>query len=234
MLKAVLFDLDGTLLPMDQEVFVKYYFGGLCKKLVPLGFDANELVKNIWAGTKAMITNNGSQTNEEVFWNYFKTVYGDDILNYQPTFEAFYHNEFQAVQQVCGFEAESARIIKFVKDKGLRVILATNPIFPAIATESRIKWAGLNKDDFEIITTYENSHYAKPNQKYYAEILQNAQLKPEECLMVGNDVKEDMVARTLGIDVFLLTNDLIADDTCDLSQYPQGDFNDLYQYLENK
>ena len=63
MLKAVLFDLDGTLLPMDQEVFVKYYFGGLCKKLVPLGFDANELVKNIWAGTKAMITNNGSQTN---------------------------------------------------------------------------------------------------------------------------------------------------------------------------
>ena len=234
MLKAVLFDLDGTLLPMEQEVFVKYYFGGLCKKLVPLGFDANELVKNIWAGTKAMITNNGSQTNEEVFWNYFKTVYGDDILNYHPTFEAFYQNEFQAVQQVCGFEAESARIIKFVKDKGLRVILATNPIFPAIATESRIKWAGLNKDDFEIITTYENSHYAKPNPKYYAEILQNAQLKPEECLMVGNDVKEDMVARTLGIDVFLLTNDLIADDTCDLSQYPQGDFNDLYQYLENK
>ena len=117
-IKAVLFDLDGTLLPMDQEVFVKYYFGGLCKKLVPLGFDANELVKNIWAGTKAMITNNGSQTNEEVFWNYFKTVYGDDILNYQPTFEAFYQNEFQSVQQVCGFEAESARIIKFVKDKG--------------------------------------------------------------------------------------------------------------------
>ena len=75
MLKAVLFDLDGTLLPMEQEVFVKYYFGGLCKKLVPLGFDANELVKNIWAGTKAMITNNGSQTNEEVFWNYFKKIH---------------------------------------------------------------------------------------------------------------------------------------------------------------
>ena len=32
-IKAVLFDLDGTLLPMDQDIFVKSYFGLLAKKL---------------------------------------------------------------------------------------------------------------------------------------------------------------------------------------------------------
>lgn len=233
MLKAILFDLDGTLLPMDQDTFVKYYFGGLCKKLVPYGFEPNALVKNIWAGTKVMIGNDGSDTNEAVFWKFFQTTYGEDILKYEPIFREFYANEFQAVKNVCGFDSESAKVIQYVKEQGYRIILATNPIFPAVATHSRIHWAGLNKEDFEWITTYENSHYAKPNPKYYEEILSQANLKPEECLMVGNDVKEDMVAATLGMKVFLLTNDLIDHGMEDLSMYPQGNFQALYQYIDS-
>ena len=38
-IKMILFDLDGTLLPMDQNHFVKTYFGALAKKLAPLGYD---------------------------------------------------------------------------------------------------------------------------------------------------------------------------------------------------
>ena len=39
MIKTVLFDLDGTLLPMDQDNFVKAYFKNLAIKLAPHGYD---------------------------------------------------------------------------------------------------------------------------------------------------------------------------------------------------
>ena len=110
-------------------------------------------------------------------------------------------------------------------------MLATNPLFPAIATESRIRWAGLNKDDFELYTTYENSCFCKPNLDYYREILSRLGLQPEECLMVGNDVGDDMVARELGMQVFLLTDCLINKTNADLSQYPHGGFDELMAYI---
>ena len=232
MIKAIFFDLDGTLLPMDQDVFVKSYFSSLCYKLIPHGFQTEELVKNIWTGIKSMMMNDGSKTNEEVFWNHFKTAYGEDVVKYHPVFQEYYEKEFQVVQKDCGFNPESAKVIEYAKNKDLRLFLATNPVFPQAATFSRIRWAGLNAEDFEIITTYENSHSTKPNPKYYAEILEKAQLQPEECLMVGNDVREDMVAQTLGMKVFLLTNDVIAHGETDLSKYPQGDFDALYQYID--
>lgn len=65
---TVLFDLDGTLLPMDQEVFVKAYFGSLAKKLAPHGYDPQTLIAGIWEGIAAMVKNDGSKTAEEAFW----------------------------------------------------------------------------------------------------------------------------------------------------------------------
>ena len=63
-IKVVLFDLDGTLLPMEQEKFVKSYFGSLAKKLAPYGFEPEKLIESIWAGMKAMVTNNTDKTNK--------------------------------------------------------------------------------------------------------------------------------------------------------------------------
>ena len=115
-------------------------------------------------------------------------------------------------------------------------MLATNPIFPAIATKSRISWAGLQLEDFEYYTTYENSSYCKPNPKYYIDILEKLNCKPDECLMVGNDVEEDMIAQSIGMKVFLLTDCLINKNDKDITQFQHGGFNELYQYInsENK
>ena len=57
--KAILFDLDGTLLPMDNNVFVKGYFKELAKKLSPIGLEPDKLIETVWAGTKAMVKNDG-------------------------------------------------------------------------------------------------------------------------------------------------------------------------------
>lgn len=231
MIKAVLFDLDGTLLPMDQDVFVKAYFGGLAKKLAPYGYDPKALIDGIWRGTAAMVENGGNSTNEDAFWNCFAGLMGADVRKDEPIFDAFYRREFQAVRQVCGFSEAAAQAITLVKSKGLMAVLATNPIFPAVATQSRICWAGLRPEDFRLYTTYENSHYCKPNPAYYLEILEKLQLKPEECIMVGNDVGEDMIARELGMQVFLLTDCLINKQGADILQYPHGSFPELLKFL---
>ena len=231
-LKAVFFDLDGTLLPMDQERFVKGYFGRLCKKMAPFGYDPDLLVKGIWTGTEAMVRNDGSCTNEERFWQVFPQVCGQDVLNHVKTLDDYYANEFQQVQTDCGFDPNAAKAVALVKESGWMPVLATNPIFPAVATKSRIRWAGLNLDDFAYFTVYENSSYCKPNPKYYQEILNRLHLLPEEVLMVGNDVVEDMVAETLGMKTFLLTDNLINKKDADINRWRHGGFEELFGYLK--
>ena len=208
-IKAVLFDLDGTLLKMDQDEFVKVYFKLLAGRMAPKGYQPEKLIECIWAGTKAMIKNDGSCRNEEVFWNCFEETFGEKAMKDKAYIDAFYAGDFEKAKVACGFNGKSAELIHKLQEKGVPVILATNPLFPAVATGKRIRWAGLEPEDFLLYTTYENSHYCKPNPKYYQEILQKVGFRPEECLMVGNDVQEDMVAGQLGMKVFLLTDCLI-------------------------
>ena len=231
-LKAVLFDLDGTLLPMDMDVFIKSYFGAISKKLAPHGYDPKELVSVIWRGTGAMIKNDGIKTNEQVFWDAFVAFYGEECLKDTVWFDKFYEENFDDLKAVCGFNPKSAETVSVLKEKNLRLILATNPLFPSIATEKRIRFAGLEPENFEFFTSYENIGYSKPNIRYYEEILSRTGLKAEECLMVGNDVGDDMIAEKLGMKVFLLTDCLINKDNIDISVYPNGDFKALNDYIE--
>lgn len=232
MIKTVLFDLDGTLLPMDNEEFTKYYFGLLCKKLAPLGYKSDELIAAVWAGTKAMVLNDGSITNEEAFWIKFKSIYGEESMKDLPIFEDFYKNEFDGAKAVCGFNQGLVDFVHYLKDKGVKVGLATNPIFPYIATEKRIGWAGLKPEDFEVVTTYENIGFCKPNLEYYKEVLARMGAKAEETLMVGNDVDEDMVAAKLGMKVFLLDANVLNKSGKDISDLPKGDCVKLKEYFE--
>lgn len=229
--KTILFDLDGTLLPMDQDTFVKAYFSRLALKLEPHGYEKNSLINAVWAGTGAMIKNDGSKTNEAAFWDFFVSLFGEDSRKDEPKFDEFYRTDFQAIKDVCGFCEDAAKLIDKLKKQGFKLVLATNPIFPAVATKSRAAWAGLNIDDFDLYTTYENSSFCKPNLEYYREICTKLNLDPHECLMVGNDVSEDMIARKLGMKVFLLTDCLINKNNEDLSTYPNGNFNDLDEYI---
>lgn len=229
---TVLFDLDGTLLPMDQEIFVKTYFGLLAKKLAPHGYEPEALINAVWAGTRAMVKNTGAQTNEAVFWDDFAGRFGEKSRADEPLFDAFYRTEFAKVQAVCGHNPKAAEAVAAIKRMGFRTALATNPIFPAIATEQRIRWAGLEPEDFELYTTYENASHCKPNPDYYRDIVRALDVQPEECLMVGNDVVEDMVAETIGMRVFLLTDCAINKNEADISAYPHGDFAELLRFVE--
>lgn len=232
MKKAILFDLDGTLLPMDQDIFVKTYFGLMAKRMAQFGYKPDELIHTIWKGTSAVIKNDGVFANEDVFWKCFSEVYGDErTKNDRAKFDDFYREDFPKVQSACGFQPFAKEMIQFAKQQGYRVVLATNPLFPRIATEERIRWAGLVPSDFELVTTYENSHACKPNLLYYQEILDILDLKANECLMVGNDISEDGVVKQLGMDIFYITDCLINPDEIDMEHELHGSFEDLKEYI---
>ena len=234
MLKAVLFDLDGTLLPMDQNTFMKDYFGRLMRRLAPLGYTPEVFLAAMHAGIAAMTVNDGSRTGEEAYWEAYSAVSHTDLARELPVLDVFYNTEFDEVAAVCGHNPKAAELVHSLKAKGIRVILATNPLFPRIATQKRIRWAGLQPEDFEFYTTFEDIGYCKPNPAYYKEVLRRAGLNAADCLMVGNDVAEDMMAgAAAGLRGFLLTDCLINTPGADIEQYPHGSFEELNTYIDS-
>lgn len=232
MLKYVIFDLDGTLLPMDQEAFVKVYFTELTGKFCPmLKLKDEQLIKGIWKSTNAMIKNDGSEPNIKAFWKSMTKLYGKGILNYVKEFDSFYQNEFFETKKVSGYNPNVPEAIKTLRRKGYTLAAATNPIFPEIAIATRMKWAGVGKEDFALVTTYENSSTCKPNPAYYEEIMGKLKAEPDQCMMVGNDVDEDILAaKAAGMKTYLVTDCLINKNETDLRDFKSGSMRDFLTY----
>ena len=203
MYKAIFFALDGTLLPLNEEEFTKGYFHFLCEKMSNYGYDKNELINLIWAGTKEMYKNDGSKTNEQVFWDYASSVL-KNIKKDKCLFDEFYLKEFKKTKIFCKENPYVKEIIEFCKNNFEYVILATNPIFPKHGTLTRMSFIGLKEEDFDYISYYENSNYTKPNLNYYKDILDKFNLDGNEVLMFGNNELEDGVAINLGINVYMV------------------------------
>ena len=231
MLEAILFDLDGTLLPMDMEGFIKAYFGAITQKMAQVDIDTKKLLDTIWKGTDAMVANDGSCLNEARFWQVYEEHMGTEALQYQSVFDEFYQTEFEAARAATSANPQIRELVDWIREKNIPMVVATNPVFPKAAQYKRIGWAGLRPEEFCYITSYENSHYCKPNPAYYQEILSQLGLEAEHTLMVGNDVTEDMAAAELGMPVFLLTDCLWNPKNKPIDSYPHGDVAALKQYI---
>lgn len=209
MIKTVLFDLDGTLLPMDLDEFIKYYFHFIKEKFDTLRGNGDEILNGVIAGTKAMMKNQGKASNEEAFWKTFVETVRIDKEEIESEFESFYRNEFTQLEKLCKRSDNMVEAVKCLREKGYRLLLTTNPMFPKIAVEERLRWSGINPDSFDLITSYEYCHATKPSIKYYEEVIQTMNLNIEECMMVGNDTEDDGVVEQLGIPLYLIEDHLI-------------------------
>jgi len=229
---TVLFDLDGTLLPLDADEFIKIYFGEMGPYFADL-IEPEKLVKYVWAGTKAMVENlEEHKTNEAVFMECFGRLVDKDLELYKERFNTFYDTGFLKVRKSVRSEPAIREAVSILKMKGYSLCIATNPLFPKKAILHRIAWAGLDAADFDYISHYEQNCYCKPNIEFYREVLAAIGKKPEQCFMVGNDVQEDMIASSLGIETFLVTNYLInrSDEiVCD----HQGDYKDFLNFCSS-
>lgn len=229
---TILFDLDGTLLPMDQDKFIKLYFKSLCTRFTSPDFSTDGLIAAVEKGTKAMVINDGSMTNEQRFWNVFSKELGEQARELEPEFLEFYRTEFNQARQSTKTTPLTAQCIQRLTEKDYTIVIATNPLFPKIATHNRIGWAGFSPDDVSYITTYENSSYCKPNLDYYREILAKIGKTPNDCMMVGNDVTEDMCVTNLGMECYLVTDCLINTSNSSLEDIRQGSMDQFAQFIE--
>ncbi|WP_019121774.1 HAD family hydrolase [Brevibacillus massiliensis] len=231
---TILFDLDGTLLEMWTEPFVKGYLKEL-GAYVGDRFDTETLLRLIWDATHAVIANKDPDvTNEEVFIERFVSKSGVEKEEIWPVFEAFYREVFPALSHLAFPSPLAKKIVAAAKEQGFCVVVATNPIFPRDAIHSRLAWIDLSPGDFELVTVYEESHFTKPHLDYYREICQKLNVSPDECVMVGNHMQEDMVAGQLGMKTFLVNN--YQEDRGE-PVYPvdqRGSLEELYQAISRR
>lgn len=232
MISTILLDLDGTLLPIDTEEFTEKYFTEISIKLRDY-FTPEEVVKNIWDSTKYMIGNvDANKTNEEAFFEdfYERISHKAEIIN--PILVDFYEKDFNNIREISTRSKHMIDSVTLLKEKGYNLVVATNPLFPERAILHRIEWAGLNKEDFMFISCLEKMHYCKPRLEFYEEVLDIIKKQPQHCMMVGNDIGEDMIAKSLGMKTYLIEDYIIGTDTKDLVIDHRGSYGDFYEFVK--
>lgn len=233
---TILFDLDGTLLPIDMDIFIKRYFKLLSGHFAEL-FEPEYFIDVVNKATMQMIKNNGENTNQEVFSeHFFNLIKIEEIKNSKEEiwdrFYDFYENKFPTLNKYFELDDLGYKMVEAAKDKNFNIVIATNPLFPIEAIESRLEWINLNPDDFLYITSYENMHYCKPNIGYYREILDKINGIPQDCVMVGNDMRDDMVANKIKIKTFLTEDFLVKREGVDITPDWRGNRKQLIEHIQ--
>ncbi|TCP53790.1 FMN phosphatase YigB (HAD superfamily) [Tumebacillus sp. BK434] len=229
-LTTLLFDLDGTLLPMDNDRFTKGYFKHLASSVAHL-LPPEQFVAQVWASTKAMVKSDDALlSNEQVFKADFLQSLPVDEAAFFPIIDAFYAKQFGELSHLSEPTPLAREILLAALDKGYQLVLATNPLFPRQATLHRMRWAGIDDLPFALVTTYEDSHFCKPNPNYYREIVQKLGVSSESCMMIGNDAYEDLIAGTVGMQTYWVQNGEAAPEQR-LPFDQQGTLQDLLEYV---
>jgi FMN phosphatase YigB (HAD superfamily) len=231
MYKTLLFDLDGTLLSMDMHEFVERYLESISCRFAHL-FKHGDFVAKLMQSTQTMLMNKDPfKTNEEVFMEDFLPRSGLSRKEVTVMFTDYYIRDFPKLQCYTRAEPLIKGILEVAVKQKRELVIATNPVFPEIAIRQRLQWAGIGHLPFRLITTYENMHFCKPHLEYYAEILKKLNRLPGDCLMIGNDAREDLAANGVGISTFLLKNHLINDATETYAADHEGYLEDLYRLV---
>jgi FMN phosphatase YigB (HAD superfamily) len=206
-IKAVLFDLDGTLLEIELDAFLRDYFGLLgpvVAELVGDGLTPKQALGAVLEGTNAMSGVHPDETNREVFEATFRSLTGFDLGGALAAarLEAFYREEFPSLKAGHGPAAGGVEAVSLSRGLGLRTALATNPIFPLAAIQERARWAALELGSFDMVTSYETMIACKPTPGYYLQVAESLGVNPQECLMVGDDPELDLPAAEVGMKTF--------------------------------
>jgi FMN phosphatase YigB (HAD superfamily) len=235
MLKAILFDLDDTLLGNSVETFVPAYFQKLAPQVAHLVPPAR-LIAELMRGTEAMNANDGTgPTNEEAFAAAFYPALGYELDELRPIFERFYIEEFPKLQPLTDTRPEARALVEWAFERGLQVAIATNPIFPLLAIEQRLDWAGVpvTEFDYELVTSYENMHATKLHPAYYHEILAQLERQPGECLMIGDNWEWDIAPpASIGIPTYWVADPDETPPANNASPVGQGMLADLWNWTQ--
>ena len=234
MKKLIMTDLDCTLLTMNQDLYIKKYVEEIVKLFCEHGYDGKAIAKATMNASMMMLKNDGSRTNKDAFEEGFRDVVGKDADKIIDIFPSVYGDRYDSIRSVTSVNPYAGEIVKLMRKKAQFVVVATQPMFPIEAVKKRLSWTNLSTDSFDYITIYDDSTYSKPNPNYYLEIMDRFSAKPEETLMIGNDVNEDILpCEKIGVDTFLVLDGVINAKNHDTTNIRQGYYKDLIEYLKS-
>lgn len=230
--RTIFFDLDGTLLPLDMAAFLDAYFSKLGDFVAQRGFEREKILNAVNVGVRSM-TVPDERMNDLRFWETFESLSGETRVTFEPLLMEFYATSFDTIGEMVEPDPYAKKVVDLLKEKGYELFLTTMPLFPQIAVEARLRWAGIDDPGiFSRITTYDNSHATKPYLEYYEENIALAKGDPDQILMVGNNTLEDLACCDLGADGFLLTDWLLNPNDFDFSNFKHGTLADLYEFVK--
>lgn len=205
-MKAVLFDLDGTLLGNEIDVFMPRYFQLLAQEFAPY-YPPTKFGPALMEATSAMLQPHPGKLNKDVFWQVFLARTKLQYEQIYPLTQRFYRDVFPRLAPLTKPIPGAADLLDALFAQGTTVAIATNPLFPREAILERLRWGGVDQYPFALITSYENMHATKPYAEYWLEILEQIRCTPEETLMVGNSLSDDMAAKDCGLFTYYVTED---------------------------
>ncbi|NGM17608.1 HAD family hydrolase [Eggerthellaceae bacterium zg-893] len=230
--RAVCFDLDGTLLPLDLDVFLQRYFSALGKVAVRSGADPSAFKAGMDAGVRAMATHDDGCPNDQAFWRHFFAEVDPGACDWNAVFAAFYERSFGEIGADVVPDPAAARAVETLRKKGYPLALTTMPMFPIEGVKWRLTWAGVDADAFVRITAYDNSTATKPHAIYYAENLAALGVDGKDVLMVGNNTVEDLSFMQLGADAFLVTDYMLNPSGMDVNEVRHGTLAEFADWVE--
>jgi len=216
MLKAVLFDLDNTLIFFDEKVFFERYMRALAPVFSDL-WPFESFQKRMIESVQSLLQNDGSATNAVRFLESFSRGCEERAGELWDRFVRFYDTEFDQFRTLVHAPGGIRGVFQELRDRNVKLVVASNPLWPLSVQRKRLEWAGLGGFPFDLITAIEGSSFCKPKIEYYLEICRALGIGPESCLMVGNDTVNDMVVSKIGMKTFLLL-DTKADENLSLSR----------------
>ncbi len=232
-MKTILFDLDGTLLPIEQDKFHLFFqdYVKLISKFCAHLVDPELFAQTLRDATITMFRNDGLKTNEEVFMSNFLPALNLKKEEIYPLLESFYLTEFRELKKHTEPSDLSGLIVQEAVDRGWQIVLATNPVFPRIAVDERMNWVNIRDYPWHYISSYEKSRACKPSLIYYKDLVEELGLVPQECWMIGNDRDEDMIAGKLGFKTFLVTDNSIGEGKNSPEPSVEGSMKELLLFM---
>ncbi|MBG0787136.1 MAG: HAD family hydrolase [Anaerolineaceae bacterium] len=189
---TILSDLDDTLFSLNMDQFFPKYFIGLGNALNDLGSNKSIQKQVSFAVTQMESNQDPGKLLSDIFADNFYAPLGTTEAAHKETILNYYKEEYPKLKPLTSFRPEALELVDWCKQQHINIAIATNPVFPEVATRERILWAGLKPESFPYFTTYEHFHFTKPHMTYYAECLGRLGWPEGKIVMIGDDPMRDI------------------------------------------
>ena len=215
MIKAVFLDLDNTLLHNPDRRFsaaFRQQFDRYFSSCFSIE-DASTALRTAIRAISSDSCNNA--TNTQVMLDSLSAALSLSRAETAAALASFYDEDYNELKALTAPVSKAEALVERLLNENVLVAIATNPLYPESAILKRIEWAGLSNFvcEFAFVTNSDNVHFAKPCPAYFAETVARVGIEPDEALVVGDSLINDIdAARAIGLHTWQVNSEIGLDE----------------------